>query len=142
MNRGQQQTAGTGSKRRQAAYEEPTTQPKEGERSHFIGQPICLAKGQKLQPHQIDSLKWMGSLHANNLNGILADDMGMGKTIQAIAFLAYLYESCGVRQCPHLIVAPKSTISNWLREFKLWAPFLRVVNLIPTAEYREEILST
>ena len=52
----------------------------------------------KLHPHQIDSLKWMGSLHENNLNGILADDMGMGKTIQAIAFLAYLYESRGVRQ--------------------------------------------
>ena len=42
---------------------------------------------------------------------------------------------------PHLIVAPKSTISNWLKEFKIWAPFFRVVNLIPTMEYRDEILS-
>ena len=69
---------------------------------------------------------------------------GMGKTIQAIAFIGYLYESPikDIKKQPHLIVAPKSTISNWLREFKLWAPFLRVVNLIPTAEYRDEILRT
>ncbi len=84
----------------------------------------------------------MASLHENNLNGILADDMGMGKTIQAISFLAYLYESCGIREGPHLIIAPKSTISNWLKEFKLWAPFFRVVNLIPTAEFRDTIMST
>ena len=66
--------------------------------------------------------------------------MGMGKTIQTIAILAYIYETVQARSQPHLIVAPKSTISNWLREFALWAPFFRVVNLIPTAEHRDEIL--
>ena len=88
----------------------------------FTGQPKCLNKECELQPHQIDSLKWMASLHENDLNGILADDMGMGKTIQAIAFIAYLWESCGIRKSPHLIVAPKSTIANWMKEFKIWLP--------------------
>jgi SWI/SNF-related matrix-associated actin-dependent regulator of chromatin subfamily A member 5 len=41
---------------------------------------------------------------------------------------------------PHLIIAPKSTISNWMKEFKTWAPHLRVVNLIPTLEFRDDIL--
>ena len=45
-----------------------------------------------------------------------------------------------MRDKPHLIVAPKSTISNWMREFKIWSPFFRVVNLIPTKEHRTEIL--
>ena len=45
-----------------------------------------------------------------------------------------------MRDKPHLIVAPKSTISNWMREFKIWTPFFRVVNLIPTKEHRAEIL--
>lgn len=72
----------------------------------------------------------MISLYENNVNGILADDMGMGKTIQAIAILAYLRETVGNTK-PHLIVAPKSTIGNWMREFALWAPFFRVVNLNP-----------
>jgi SWI/SNF-related matrix-associated actin-dependent regulator of chromatin subfamily A member 5 len=45
-----------------------------------------------------------------------------------------------MRDKPHLIVAPKSTISNWMREFKIWSPFFRVVNLIPTKEHRTDIL--
>ena len=64
----------------------------------------------------------------------------MGKTIQAISFIAYTYESLGVTNQPNLIIAPKSTIPNWMREFKKWAPFLRVVNLRPVKEERNEII--
>lgn len=110
-----------------------------GKSHHFLRQPKCLQFGE-LQPHQLDSLKWMISLYENNMNGILADDMGLGKTIQTIAILSYLWESRGLRDEPHLIVAPKSTISNWMREFERWAPFFRTVNLIPTQEHRTEIL--
>jgi len=63
----------------------------------------------------------------------------MGKTIEAIAIFAYVYETVRARSQPHLIVAPKSTISNWMKELALWAPFFRVVNLIPTMEHRDEI---
>ena len=52
---------------------------------------------------------------------------------------AYLYEYKKITG-PHLIVTPKSTISNWMKEFAHWTPFIRVVNLIPTMEYRDEIL--
>ena len=64
----------------------------------------------------------------------------MGKTIQAISFLAYLYQYHEVRE-PFLIVAPKSTIPNWIKELKEWTPFFRVVNLIPTKEFRDNILN-
>jgi SWI/SNF-related matrix-associated actin-dependent regulator of chromatin subfamily A member 5 len=37
---------------------------------------------------------------------------------------------------PHLVIAPKSTISNWMKEFKLWTPNLKVVNLVPVQELR------
>lgn len=40
-----------------------------------------------------------------------------------------------------MIISPKSTISNWMAEFKKWAPFFKVVNLIPTMEHRERIIS-
>jgi SWI/SNF-related matrix-associated actin-dependent regulator of chromatin subfamily A member 5 len=53
--------------------------------------------------------------------------------------LAYLYEYKKVKGV-HLIIAPKSTISNWMLEFSRWAPFFRVVNLIPTMEHRDDIL--
>ena len=66
----------------------------------------------------------------------------MGKTIQTIAIIAYLRETKNINSSkPHLIVAPKSTISNWMKEFKKWAPFFNVVNLIPTKEYRYEIMT-
>jgi SWI/SNF-related matrix-associated actin-dependent regulator of chromatin subfamily A member 5 len=53
-----------------------------------------------------------------------------------------LFETKGVsRDTPYLIIAPKSTIPNWMKEFKNWAPDLTVVNLDPRAEVRNEILS-
>ena len=64
----------------------------------------------------------------------------MGKTIQAIAILAYCHEVLNIKSEPHLIIAPKSTISNWIIEFKKWASFFRTVNLVPTAEFRDEII--
>lgn len=83
----------------------------------------------------------MISLYENKINGILADDMGLGKTIQAISVLAYLKEKSLAKNEPHLIIAPKSTISNWMREFARWTPDLVLVNLIPTAEHRADILN-
>ena len=94
-----------------------------------------------LEPHQLDSLQWMIALDENNMNGLLADDMGLGKTIQTISIICYLWETKNVRQ-PHLIIAPKSTIPNWMKEFRRWAPELRVVHLIPTQEHRDVILKT
>ncbi|KAL8452205.1 hypothetical protein Emed_001512 [Eimeria media] len=56
-----------------------------------------------------------------------ADCMGLGKTVQTVSFLAYLYEKKGVRN-PHLILAPLSTLhGNWRLEFKKWWPSLRIV---------------
>lgn len=84
-------------------------------------QPKMMQNGE-LQPHQLDSLKWMASLNENDMNGILADDMGLGKTIQAISYISYLRESKGIVKQPHLVIAPKSTISNWMKEFRHWTP--------------------
>lgn len=63
----------------------------------------------------------MLSLFNNNLNGILADEMGLGKTIQTISLIAYLLEYKGVTG-PHLIIAPKAVLPNWMNEFSTWAP--------------------
>ncbi|KAG1841187.1 hypothetical protein C8R48DRAFT_787621 [Suillus tomentosus] len=44
-------------------------------------QPNILVSGQ-LKDYQLQGLHWMVSLYNNKLNGILADEMGFGKTIQ------------------------------------------------------------
>lgn len=59
-------------------------------------------------------------LFESGMNGILADEMGLGKTIQVIALLCHLYE----KQVPgpFLVIAPLTTLSNWLLEFQSFAP--------------------
>lgn len=88
-------------------------------------QPSML-QGGELRPYQIEGLQWMLSLFNNNLNGILADEMGLGKTIQTISLIAYLIENKGVTG-PHLIVAPKAVLPNWVNEFATWAPSITAV---------------
>ncbi|CAA3001319.1 probable ATP-dependent DNA helicase CHR12 [Olea europaea subsp. europaea] len=88
-------------------------------------QPAML-QGGELRPYQLEGLQWMLSLFNNNLNGILADEMGLGKTIQTISLIAYLIENKGVTG-PHLIVAPKAVLPNWMNEFSTWAPSVAAV---------------
>ena len=83
----------------------------------------------------------MAALDENDMNGLLADEMGLGKTIQTISFICYLWETKGVRDIPFLVIAPKSTIPNWMKEFARWAPELRTINLDPRKGIREEILA-
>ncbi|XP_027362887.1 probable ATP-dependent DNA helicase CHR12 isoform X3 [Abrus precatorius] len=88
-------------------------------------QPSVL-QGGELRPYQLEGLQWMLSLFNNNLNGILADEMGLGKTIQTISLVAYLMEYKGVTG-PHLIVAPKAVLPNWINEFSTWAPSITAI---------------
>lgn len=83
---------------------------------------VPLLSGGKLKTYQIKGVKWMISLWQNGLNGILADQMGLGKTIQTIAFLSHL-KGNGLHG-PYLIIAPLSTLSNWLSEIERYISFV------------------
>jgi SWI/SNF-related matrix-associated actin-dependent regulator of chromatin subfamily A member 5 len=93
-----------------------------------------------LREYQLDSLNWLISLYEQGINGILADEMGLGKTIQTISMLAFLREFKNIKGY-HIIIVPKSCISNWMKEFARWVPEMKVINLIATKEQREEILA-
>ena len=60
---------------------------------------------------------------------------GLGKTLQTISLLGYM---CLMRDIPgpHVVIVPKSTLSNWMAEFKRWCPSLEIICLIGTAEER------
>ena len=75
-------------------------------------------------------------LMSKGLNGILADEMGLGKTLQSISVLGYCYEYLNV-QGPHIVCVPKSTLSNWIKEFDRWLPALRVIKFHGSREERE-----
>ena len=90
-----------------------------------------------LHGYQQDGLQWLKVLYENGLNGILADEMGLGKTVQVIALLCHLIEKNQVG--PFLIIAPLSTIPNWLLEFERFAPDLPVVFLYGTSTQRKAV---
>lgn len=96
-----------------------------------------LVTGGYMRTYQLEGLDWLTSLYENGLNGILADEMGLGKTIQTIAFIAFLRER-GVHG-PFLIAAPLSTTSNWVAEFKKWAPKIPVLLYHGSKPEREEL---
>ena len=64
---------------------------------------------------------------------------GLGKTLQTISLLGYMKHYRNIPS-PHLIIVPKSTLSNWMAEIKRWVPTLRAVCLIGDQEKRAALI--
>jgi SNF2 family DNA or RNA helicase len=90
-----------------------------------------------LRPYQLEAAQWMAVLAHYRLSGILADDMGMGKTLESIAFLSTITE-----KAPILIVSPKSVLYNWEAELSLWLPGKAKTVLSGDKASREGILAS
>ncbi|KAH0485931.1 MAG: uncharacterized protein KVP18_003657 [Porospora cf. gigantea A] len=103
-------------------------------------QPSLLT-GATLKNYQLEGLNWLISLYENGLNGILADEMGLGKTIQTITLFAYLKEFRSI-EGPHLVLAPKSTLGNWLSEINRFCPALKAFKFHGTKDERELMKQT
>lgn len=88
-------------------------------------QPWTIQNGE-LMKYQISGMNWLKYNYHKQHNAILADEMGLGKTVQIVALLADLAKDAP-RIWPFLVVVPNSTVPNWRREIKKWAPDLRVV---------------
>lgn len=41
---------------------------------------------------------------------------------------------------PHMVIVPKSTLQNWVNEFKKWCPSIRTVCLIGDKDARVRFL--
>ncbi|HEY2551838.1 MAG TPA: DEAD/DEAH box helicase [Streptosporangiaceae bacterium] len=81
----------------------------------------------KLRPYQERGLAWMAFLSSIGVGGVLADSMGLGKTIQLLALLAYERQpGDGRAPAPTLLVCPMSLVGNWEQEAAAFTPQLRV----------------
>ncbi|KAF3682913.1 ATP-dependent DNA helicase DDM1 [Capsicum annuum] len=98
---------------------------------------VPLLTGGKLKSYQLKGVKWLISLWQNGLNGILADQMGLGKTIQTISFLAHL-KGNGL-DGPYLVIAPLSTLSNWVNEIERFVPSINAIIYQGDKKQRDEI---
>lgn len=77
-----------------------------------------------LRHYQWQGLNWLNFLDDFNFGGCLADDMGLGKSIQIIAFMLSQREK--VQANTNLIVVPTSLLFNWQAEILKFAPSIQV----------------
>lgn len=120
--------------------EELLTQARKGSNitTRFEESPSYVKNGE-MRDYQIRGLNWMISLYESGINGILADEMGLGKTLQTISLLGFMKHYRHIPS-PHMVICPKSTLSNWMNEFKRWCPSLKAVCLIGSQEQRAALI--
>jgi SNF2 family DNA or RNA helicase len=67
-------------------------------------------------PYQYQGVAFLYPRYA----AVLADEMGLGKTMQSITAIRMLLRSGELRSV--LLICPKPLVTNWKREFSMWAP--------------------
>lgn len=89
-----------------------------------------------MRDYQIDAFKWIKVLSKYSFSGVLADDMGLGKSLEIISVIA-----SDEKEKPSLIVCPKSLIYNWENEFKKWHSNINIYPVTGTSKERNIIMS-
>ncbi len=115
-------------KRRRTRIQPPKDIVKLGDRLFYLLQPPLetLLESSTLElpfppfDFQFSGVGFLFPRHA----AILADEMGLGKTMQAITSIRMLLRSGTVKRV--LLICPKPLVTNWQREFALWAPEIPV----------------
>ncbi|XP_037117129.1 transcriptional regulator ATRX [Syngnathus acus] len=95
-------------------------------------EPIVQVHGNlvtKLKPHQVDGVQFMWDCCCESVKKIekspgsgciLAHCMGLGKTLQVVAFLHTLLLCEKLNFSTALVVCPLNTVLNWVNEFEKW----------------------
>ena len=86
---------------------------------NILGQPTLEVPHEPF-PYQLSGISFLFGAH----HAILADEMGLGKTMQAITTIRLLLRQGELRNI--LLICPKPLVTNWQREFTLWAPEIHV----------------
>jgi len=90
-----------------------------------------------MRPYQITGYKWLKTTTDFGYGGTLADDMGLGKSIQTIALI---YDIINQNDNPCLIVCPTTLILNWIYEFQKFMPDISVKAISGTSDDRISII--
>ena len=85
----------------------------------------------QLRPYQIEGVEKLIDLAGRRGGAILADEPGLGKTIQTAEFINR------TKPGSVLIVCPASLVYNWGQEFARFSPGIRVLLIAGTAKERQ-----
>jgi superfamily II DNA or RNA helicase len=88
-----------------------------------------------LRPYQVLGFNWLRTLRDLGVCGILADDMGLGKSLQVLAMVKSLKEENALKG-PVLLIVPKTLLFNWQLEINKFAPDLQAYAFTGTARIR------
>ena len=100
-------------------YDGTAWRPREAPRAVREGEDRLAGIATPLKPHQVASLDWQIAAWRAGAAGVLnADEQGLGKTLQTLAFLSWLRRHLAEerRGGPILVVAPTSLLRNWEEE--------------------------
>ncbi|MBE9249017.1 DEAD/DEAH box helicase [Dolichospermum sp. LEGE 00240] len=76
----------------------------------------------ELRDYQMEGFCWLARLAHWGVGACLADQMGLGKTVQALAVILR-----NAHAGPTLIIAPTSVCMNWVSEAQKFAPTLNIM---------------
>ncbi|HEU5354384.1 MAG TPA: DEAD/DEAH box helicase, partial [Actinocrinis sp.] len=79
-----------------------------------------------LRPYQERGVGWLSFMDRFGLGAVLADSMGLGKTVQVLTLLELEREQDAAQGRPTLLVCPMSLVANWQRESERFTPGLEV----------------
>lgn len=83
--------------------------------------PSLKLLNSRLRSYQITGVKWLWMLYSFGLSGLLCDDMGVGKTHQAMALLAAVAH-VHKKKPRYLIICPTSLIWHWREKIQSFLP--------------------
>jgi SNF2 family DNA or RNA helicase len=76
--------------------------------------PEDLRQGISVRDYQHHGYEWLAFLKRYGLPGILADELGLGKTLQMLLTIAHVRKQSG--RCPSLVVCPAGLVEKWADE--------------------------
>jgi len=91
-----------------------------------------------LRNYQKTGFRWLKTMAGYGLGGILADDMGIGKTIQVIALLQD--EKTAYTDFSALVVCPSSLLLNWQNEIDKFSDNLSSIIISGNSEERKALI--
>ncbi|GAA5849675.1 hypothetical protein JCM8547_000531 [Rhodosporidiobolus lusitaniae] len=139
------------SKRKRAAPKDKARKKQKKEQKKKAERPPMnfpqdpLVTGGTLKDYQLNGVNWMITRYLYALSGaILADEMGTGKTLQTISFLAFIHSN--IRKAddpktdkPSIVILPKPVLQNWAAELERFAPGIPVLAYQGTKQERAKM---